>query len=253
MANIQFSHANGFPATTYKTFLELLSPHKVSYVEKFGHKDFKVKNNWDQIVDELIQDIELKQIAPVVALGHSFGGIISLFAANKRPELFESIIIMDSPIFTLPLRLAIRISQLVGYDLPIARYSKRRRTSFDSFEHASMHLKNKKLFLPFDKRCFDDYINYGFVPKENRVDLAFDANVEYKIFQNMPAFFPKMKLEIPSFFITASQGDPAIISNQKWIQHNFKGMKMLTFDGGHLFPMEKPEETAIFIKNLISS
>lgn len=252
MANIQFSHANGFPAQTYKTFLDFLAPHNVSYINKFGHGDFRVENSWKPLVDELIQDIELNQSKPVIALGHSLGGILSLFAAKKRPELFESIIVMDSPIFTLHLRSLIRFSQLIKHDIPIARYSKRRKTHFDSYEVASQHLKNKKLFLPFDKICFDDYINYGFVQKENRVELAFDANVEYKIFQNMPTFFPRMKLDVPSFFITALHGDVAIISNQKWIQYNFKGIKMLSFNGGHLFPLEKPEEVASFIKSIIT-
>jgi len=252
MAVIQFSHANGFPALSYSYLFDLLKPHEIRCVDKFGHGKYRIIDKWDPMVDELIDDIDIHYTEPVVALGHSLGGILSLFASDRRPELFRMVIVMDSPIFTNYYRLLIRFAQKAKIDSPVAKTAIRRRKQFKSYEDAYDYLKERKLFKPFNEKCFSDYIKYGFEPFEGGVKLAYDTDVEYRIFQYMPTFFKTFKMKMPSYFIHALHGDVAKISNKKWIERNFKGIQLIPFDGSHMFPFEKPVETAELVKKLIN-
>lgn len=253
MAVIQFSHANGFPALSYSYLFELLQPHETRYVDKFAHGKFRIHDRWDPMVDELIEHIDTHYTEPVVALGHSLGGILSLFASDRRPELFRMVIVMDSPIFTTYYRLLIRFSQKSGIASPVAKTALRRRKQFATYDEAYQYLKQRNLFKPFNDRCFSDYIKYGFEPFEGGVKLVYDTDVEYKVFQYMPTFFAPIKMKMPAYFIHALYGDVARISNVNWIKRNFTGIELIPFNGSHMFPFEKPEETVTLIKTLISS
>ena len=58
---INFVHANGFPAATYKTFLHYFNDDfTVIAHKKYGHNaHFPIHNNWQYLVDELIEYLEL--------------------------------------------------------------------------------------------------------------------------------------------------------------------------------------------------
>ena len=98
MTPIQFSHANGFPAKSYQYLFDLFAPHSVSYVNIFGGNRPEI-TTWQPYLEELIADIESKHTQPIIGIGHSFGGALTLKAAQIRPDLFKKIILLDPPIF----------------------------------------------------------------------------------------------------------------------------------------------------------
>ena len=57
---IHFSHANGFPASTYRTvFAELADDYQIRSIERYGHDPrFPVTQDWPYLVDQLIDDME---------------------------------------------------------------------------------------------------------------------------------------------------------------------------------------------------
>ena len=67
------------------------------YIDKIGHTDtFPVKDNLEYLVDEVIQSIKLQANGQnVLAVGHSLGGVLTVLAALKAPELFQQIILLD--------------------------------------------------------------------------------------------------------------------------------------------------------------
>ena len=83
MNNVIFSHGNGFPASTYRSFTKDLSRRgfKVSSIEKFGHDPlFPVTSNWPYLVQELA-DFAKKSAdqtgSKPYLIGHSLGGLLS--------------------------------------------------------------------------------------------------------------------------------------------------------------------------------
>eukprot|EP01137_Pigoraptor_chileana_P035438 Opistho-2@29445 len=100
---IVFSHANGFPAGCYRVLFEIWrqAGWTVHALPQLGHDPaYPVSSNWPHLRDQLIHFIEreVKPTGPVMLMGHSLGGIVSLLAASRRPELAAGLLMLDSPI-----------------------------------------------------------------------------------------------------------------------------------------------------------
>ena len=92
MASVIFSHGNGFPASTYRSFTNDLVRRgfKVKSIEKLGHQaQFPVTSNWPHLVQELAdfaqQSMDETGETPYL-VGHSLGGLLSLMCASKHPK-----------------------------------------------------------------------------------------------------------------------------------------------------------------------
>ncbi|HZF79283.1 MAG TPA: alpha/beta fold hydrolase, partial [Rubrivivax sp.] len=99
---IAFSHANGFPAGTYRLLFEAwrAAGYTVIAIDKFAHDPaHSVSNNWPRLREQLLLFIERQAPGERVHLvGHSLGGFLSLLAACKRPALARSLVLIDSPL-----------------------------------------------------------------------------------------------------------------------------------------------------------
>ena len=147
MEVIQFSHANGFPAKTYSYMFDQLKEYKISAVNIIGdstdHKDI----NMFDLRDELIQNV-LQHGEPVIGVGHSFGGVLTLLAASKNPELFKNIVLLDPPMFSPIKSTFIKILRMLGIEdwVSPAGKSKKRRDKFASKRDAKTLFISNKLF-----------------------------------------------------------------------------------------------------------
>ena len=98
---ILFAHANGFPGRTYQQlFTFLKSDFQINYLENIGHQtSYPVGSNWEFLALELQDYIEQNFERPIIGVGHSLGGVLHLITALKRPELYQQLIILDSPLY----------------------------------------------------------------------------------------------------------------------------------------------------------
>jgi len=255
MPIIQFAHANGFSSKTYSTFYKYLTPDfEIATVDRFGHGEAKIKSNWFPMLDQLFNSLEQHKGQPVIGLGHSLGGILTFWAAQQRPELFEKIILMEPPMFKPWTRNLIRWSQALGVGnktIPPAKKALRRRRHFENKEQAYTYFRDKRLFRVFDERCFQDCIDYGLVEEKNGVGLYFSADVEYDIFLHMPTRF-KWKLKVPAYFIYSGKYEVLSKQDIQALEKRLPQMKFIQYEkGGHMFPMEWPEETANLIREIV--
>ena len=103
MTIIVFSHANGFPAGTYRSLFAAwrAAGYTVHAIERFGHDPrFPVSSNWPHLRDELIHFIDHEVGGSAYLVGHSLGGFVSLLAASRRPDLARGVVLLDSPIIS---------------------------------------------------------------------------------------------------------------------------------------------------------
>ncbi len=255
MPTIQFSHANGFSASTYRTFLNYFeNDFQVYAVEKFGHSnDYPVDTNWFPMVDQLIDHIEQYAQEPVIGVGHSLGGILTFLAAQRRPRLFQQIIVMDPPMFSSFKRTVIGMSQRLNIahkTIPPAKKTLRRRRYFETKEEAYHYLKPKRLFKNFDERCFKDFITYGITSEKDAFTLDFSVDLEYKIFLTIPTKFT-WKVEVPMHFLYSGKHEVLDLNDIKELQRKLKRAEFLACqEGGHMFPLEDPERISQLIKEI---
>ena len=254
MNKVQFSHANGFPAGSYTYLFELLNNTQVNFVEKFGHNDYPLNKSLDNFADELIASIEKQYNEPIIGIGHSLGGMVTLLASSKRPDLFKKVIVLDPVLFSKRKRYIVWLAQKIGFTdwHSIIKKAKKRRTHFSNIEAVRNIYQQKTLFKKFHPKCFDDYLKHGFTQSENGVELAFSSKIEADIFRYIQLKVPPNLDKLNGVLIYGNNSDTFWKSDMKWWKRNFPNFEMVTFEGSHLFPFEKPEETANLLNKYIS-
>lgn len=246
---IHFAHGNGFPSLCYKQFLTALTPdYRYCYIDKVGHNPaYPVKENWDLLADEILESIKSQADQPVIAVGHSLGGVLSFLAALKEPELFKQVIMLDSPLIGGFKSTLVRLAKALGFIdkvTPAAR-TKGRRQSWNNREELVQYLKSRPLFKNFDPLCLLDYIDYGLIKEGERYHLRFDRDIEYSIYRTIPHILPQLKgqLKIPTTMIYGNQSNVSTVSDRQYMEKEF-AIPSVKIAGTHLFPFENPKAAA---------
>lgn len=221
------------------------------YIDKIGHTDaFPVEDNWSSLVDEVLESIRIQSQEPVIAVGHSLGGVLSILAALKTPELFRAVVLLDSPILSRFRARAVQLFKKMGWiDRVTPAYRTRtRRTHWKTREAAFQYLKRRNLFKRFDDACLNDYIDYGMIQDETGYTLRFDVEIEYQIYRALPHTFdnyPK-QLKVPAMLLYGSESNVIYAGDRRRMLQSY-GIPSLETPGTHMFPFEYPQETAALI------
>ncbi len=247
---IHFAHGNGFPASCYRQFLEpLRSEHEVITVDMIGHDpSYPITENWPYLVKELTDNIKSHSSQPVIGLGHSFGGVLTLMAAHQAPQLFKKVIMLDSPVFGFRKSALLRLIKqlnLVNLVTPSRRIAKRLST-WPNKDSLRTYLLSKSLYSQLDPLCLEDYIRYGISEEsDGSYRLRFDRTKESLIFKTVPhniyRCFTQQKQDVLLIYGTSSD----MISKRelrKMSQHYAFAVK--SCPGGHMFPLEVPKQAA---------
>jgi pimeloyl-ACP methyl ester carboxylesterase len=260
-ADIVFSHANGFPAGTYRVLFEAwrAAGHAVHALEKFGHDPaYPVTGNWPKLRDQLIAFTERTASGPAVLVGHSLGGLLSLMAACRRPDLAAGLVLLDSPVFTGWRAHSVQVLKATGLiqrGSP-GRVSRTRRHEWPSREAVLAHFAAKATFARWDRRVLADYVACGFEEQDGKTVLAFRREIETRIYNTLPhqlgSLLRRHPPKCPVSFIAGTQ-------SREMRQAGLAASKALArerfgwIEGTHLFPMEHPEQTAQRVLDAIAA
>jgi len=259
--HIVFSHANGFPAGVYRLLFESWREHgyQVHAVEKFGHDPaWPVTSNWPHLRDQLIAFIEAEVGGPAYLVGHSLGGMLSVLAASKRPDLARGVVLLDAPIIAGWTAHGLQVAKATGLMQRISpgRVSQTRRPSWPSRAAVRQHFAKKSAFARWDPRVLEDYVKSGFVRRGGQTVLAFDREVETRIYNTLPHHMARVlrrhPLQCPLAFIGGEQSSESRRAGVA-ATRRLAGERFVWTAGTHLFPMEHPGDTAAeVLRQLVS-
>ncbi|MBE0587086.1 MAG: alpha/beta hydrolase [Hydrogenophaga sp.] len=276
MSLIIFSHANSFPASTYGVLFKSLRARgfSVRAPEKFGHDPkYPVTSNWPHLVQQLA-DFAAPEIErhgqPAWLVGHSLGGFLSLMCAARHPALgghgVKGVLLLDSPVLggwrARALELAKR-TQLVGSISP-GKISRKRRNAWPDAQAAFDHFAHKKAFARWEPQVLRDYIAHATHDETTeqgvRRVLGFERDVETAIYNTLPHNLDRLlrrhPLPCPVAFIGGTESlemkQVGMAMTHRLVGRNHPE-RLLMVEGSHLFPMEKPQETAATIDAALRS
>ena len=256
---IVFSHANGFPASTYGVLFDSLRTRgfEVHAIEKFGHDpQYPVTDNWPHLVRQLADfaaPIAQSAGQAPFLVGHSLGGFLSLMCAAQYPPLARGVVLIDSPLLdgwkagTLGLVKRTPLMQRVSPGV----VSRRRRHEWTDREAAYAHFRSKKVFARWDPQVLHDYIDHGTFEQGSTRSLSFAREVETAIYDSLPhnlgALLRRNPLQCRAAFLGGRQSrEMRQVGMGPTLRITQGRIGML--DGSHLFPMEKPLATAAAIE-----
>ena len=246
---LHFAHGNGFPSPCYKQLLDQLHKrYNCCYIDMIGHNPrFPVTENWHFLVAEVIDSIKNQAKYPVIAVGHSLGGVLSLLAAVLEPSLFKVVITLDAPLLSRFKSNIVRFAKTLGMvdRVTPALRTYNRREHWQNKEELLSYLKTRPLFKTFTDQCLADYIRYGLTKTADGYVLRFGRHIEYMIYRTIPhsLYEYEKKLIVPAALI---YGDASTVVDYNDIRYMKKYYNISSFKiaGTHMFPMESPRNTA---------
>jgi pimeloyl-ACP methyl ester carboxylesterase len=255
---LHFSHANSYPAGTYRRLFELLGQHyDISALDMHAHNPaYPVQTGWPQLVQELIDELESRYSEPVILLGHSLGGMLSVMVSAMRPDLVRCVVMLDSPVVAGWRALLLRVTRSwsLANKFSPARFSEKRRNVWPDAEAAYQHFAGKDMFAAWAPGVLADYIAAGLKPHPDGVQLRFTRENETAVYRSLPhhiGALVKPGLKVPAGFIG---GDQSVENRQAGLDatRRLVGDNFRIIPGGHLFPMESPDLTARVTYEMIS-
>ena len=255
-----FAHGNSFPGGTYTQLLKSLRQRGFApkAVDRFGHDPkYPVTSNWPQLRQQLIDFVEREVGHPAFLVGHSLGGLLSLMAGCWRPDLARGVVMLDSPVVTGWRAHSVQVFKASGLMKRVSpgRVSQRRRQRWPDRDAVHAHFESKHAFARWDPRVLADYVASGFVERDGGVELAFSREVETRIYNMLPhrlgAMLRRHPPRCPVAFVAGTQ---SVEIRQGGLEASraLARDRFVWVEGTHLYPMEKPDETARVVRELIA-
>ena len=263
---VLFFHGNSFPASTYQVMLNELRRRglQVHTLEKIGHNPaYQVTSNWPQLVEEVhafAQPLVNAHQGPVVLVGHSLGGMLSLMLAALYPELAHAVVMVDAPAVAGWQANLLHLSKKLSFT---AKYSpgavsKKRRHQWGSLDEVRQHFASKKNFARWHPGVLEDYVQHGtrqvMVDGQVLRELSFSREIETLIYNTVPhhleSLIKRHPLKCPVSLVAARHSREMKLAGIEFTKRITKG-RITIIDGTHLVPMESPLATAAAVEAAI--
>jgi pimeloyl-ACP methyl ester carboxylesterase len=251
---IVIHHANGFCAATYAPIaIALRDRVRVIGVDARGHGDStsvdatehpesyrweRMATDYSAVLAHLIGTTGRDRIR--LAIGHSFGGVLTLAAAAARPGLVDEALLLD-PVILPP------VAERKAFDdrVPdLASGARRRRAVFPTREAAYDHFATRGLFEAFRPEALALYVGEGMGETESgEVRLKCDPTVEAAVFDQgsaMDVFTVAPQVRARTRLVHATRGNFPVAAFEA-LASQMPHASVESCDSGHLFPMERPE------------
>ena len=256
-------HANGLCAESWIVVAEKLTErYRVFALDARGHGGSSSPTpphayDWQHFVsdtisvcNQILTETGYSDFALVA--GSSLGGIIGAAVAADERQLFRRVVMLDPP--ALPVE---RVTQdlepqksSIGRN-SIADQARSRRSIWPSRDAAAAAYREKPMFKHWHPTAFDAYLRSGFKDRrDGDVELACHPEVEASIFEltgSLNIFERARSVDVPVQLVRALGGYfPAPLFEM--LAESFPQCELLSIDGGHLLPVERPDEiTALLL------
>ncbi|KAF9946851.1 hypothetical protein BGZ72_011091 [Mortierella alpina] len=254
---IFFNHANGFHKEMWEPIMAQLPstcPDSPLYAfDCRNHGDSAILNSsvlqksfdWLTYARDTLSVIDNLDIKKPLGIGHSFGANAILMAEILRPGTFSAIVAVDPTMFPAHFKIQAPLD-----DHPLANLALRRRD----------HWKSRA----WDPEVLDIYLEHGMKEVSGK-DSSLGVKLKCSKFQEAITFasdggaihdaFERLgEIGIPVYILAGEHSEintPDLL--QLKLEQCKNGSLDIVKDAGHLFPMEKPVETATYISSFIRS
>jgi len=258
---IAFHHANGFGAATFAIVAAgLRERFRVIAFDARGHGDStpvparqdpdayrwpRLAADYAAALASVVESTGRDRVR--LAIGHSFGGVLTLAAAAERPGLIEEALLLDPVILPPPAPAPAPAPGAAQREAPgaeLAAATRRRRAVFPSREAAYEHFAGRELFRDFPPEALALYVAEGLAETSSgELRLKCDPQMEAAIFEHghsLDIFALAPQIEPRTRLVLAARGN---FTREVYddLAARMPDARVEVCEGGHLFPMEQPE------------
>lgn len=254
-APLHFLHANGYPPDCYKPLFDLIKNqyHLFGMTLRPLWPDSHPNeiDDWKPLSDDLLRFLSDRGPDPVIGVGHSIGGIVTLRAALRAPKRFRAIILFDPVLFVPSFLLmwnTVRALGLGNRVHPKIAGSLKRRREFDNLEMVFRGYRTRDVFKYMSDENLRAYING--IAKEKPgggYELAYSPEWESHIYltglRDFDLWRGLPKLEVPTLIIRGAETDTFLEAAAKLVKQKQPKVKIEALPKStHILPLEYPQE-----------
>jgi len=271
--SLHFLHANGYPPECYRPLLTVLSAHYhvLAMHQRPLWPDAQPGSidDWHPLTDDLFRflrstySVDERSPDPVIGVGHSLGGIVTLRAALRQPERFRALILIDPVLFPPPMIAAMRLIRAFGlsYRLhPLVRGALRRRRVFASREVLRRGYRRKSVFRYMDNASLEAYVEGLTRPlPDGKYELVYSPEWEARIYitgvwRDMDLWRDLPRLKLPLLILRGAETDTFWASTARRVQRKLPSAQIVTLEKAtHLVPLEQPGKVVEYIQSFLGS
>lgn len=257
--------ANGFPPHSYRPALEPLLPdHRVvSLPPRAMWPDVgpppESPGSWSTLADDLLEGIRVHELAPVIAVGHSFGGVAALLAAVKERSRFRALALLDPTILSPAIMDELRGQRSRGEMSfrPLVQGARKRRDRFGTLSEAFSYWRGKRLFTDWSDDMVKRYAK-SMLRATDTGDFtlswpgAWEAHYYESFYTETWSDVARLDRSLPVLVVGGSESDTFLPEAAVLLREQLPWATYMTVPGyGHLFPHAAPEQTGRILRGWV--
>ena len=263
---INIAPANGFPPATYLPLFEgLKRAHRIVCIPPRalrgeGPPPAKA-GSWEMVAEDLVAGWEAHHLAPVIAVGHSFGAVSSLLASIRARHLVRALILLD-PTIREPRVMAQAAAARKAHGevrFHLVDTALRRRAVFETRESAFAYWRRRRLFHDWSDEALQRYADAMLRPAQegHGFTLAWPAEWETWYYRSFyPGTWediPHLDEALPLLIIGGETSDTLSPESAAKLREMLPRATHVTMPGaGHLFPQSHPAETRAILEQWLA-
>jgi pimeloyl-ACP methyl ester carboxylesterase len=270
---LHFLHANGYPTACYDPILKLLYTqwHTFGMMLRplWNGSNPSDIDDWNPLSEDLLLFLDNQKVDSLIGMGHSIGATVTLRAALKQPDRFQSLVLIEPVLFPQYFMLEWNLARIfgLGHRLhPKIEGALKRRREFDNLDQIFTGYKRRPIFRFFSDENLRTFIKGMTRPKsisdENAAKqegykLAYrpewEARIYYTgIWHDWDLWKGISGLDIPTLILRGAETDTFWESTARSIVKRNPKIKIITLEKStHLLPLEKPQEVFEITKSFL--
>jgi pimeloyl-ACP methyl ester carboxylesterase len=258
---VHLAHANGFPPGAYRPLAHTLTDRfrVLALPSRPLWPDSRPESapTWQPLASDLVDGLDGLGLGNIIGVGHSLGGVLTMWAAIRRPDLFRAVVLVE-PVILPPLWLWwLRLLRLLGLSerQPLVQGALHRRRTWPSHQACFDHYREKQLFARWSNQALWAYVESGLrLRDDGQFELVYPPQWEAHIFATPPVGIWRdvASLQRPVLVIRGELSGTFRREAQARVARLQPGAQFATIPrAGHLVPMERPTETGAAILDFL--
>ncbi|MFN3859971.1 MAG: alpha/beta fold hydrolase [Roseateles sp.] len=259
---LHFLHGNGFCGRVYEPMLQVLArDFDLWLCDAPGHGDSDPMPRfagWNRCADAALEALQAGRAAygdvPLMAVGHSFGGVQTALLLGQPGQPFSRAVLLDPVLFPPPMLLAARLLGQAGTGLvnPLARATRRRRRAWPGREQAREALRGRGTYRGWTEAALDAFVTHALrVGPDGQAQLKCTPELESTIFSTMPErlWSRLRRIQVPTLILHGRDTMPFVQAGAaRAHRHNPSHVHVQVTAGGHCFMQEDPADAAARVR-----
>jgi pimeloyl-ACP methyl ester carboxylesterase len=255
---LHFAASNAYTPACFQQFINPLLPHYrvISVIHRPLWSDAKLEDltSWEMLGDDMMCIFEGQGLAHMVGVGHSMGAVATMFAAVKRPSLFNKLVFIEPVVLPPAFIAAAQEDPETLEQVPIIAKARQRRAHWPNRAAAFDHFRRKSAFRHWPDATIWDYVNYGLHEKNGHITLTYSREWEAHCYglAAYPAWQLIPQITQPTLVIRASETDSLWAESwQLWQEIQPQATFIEIEDAGHMVVMERPSAIAQLVLDFL--